>query len=318
MTNKFPYAEDVVDCIDNGVFVVDKNFKVHLWNDFMSIHSRFSADQIIGLKLFECFPELPQKWFERKVKSIYLLKNQSYTSWEQRPYLFKFPHGRSVTGGVEHMYQNCCFTPIFDLDNNVECVCVTIKNVTDLAIKAKQLKDAVVQLEHISSIDGLTQLYNRAHWEQRFKTEVERVKRYKSKVSLIMFDMDHFKKINDQYGHLAGDKVLKQTAERCLNLFRSVDVIGRYGGEEFCIFLPETDITNTGLVAEKLRHIIADTPVNFKSKEIFISASIGFTCSSEKENNYETLIKEADDALYIAKNNGRNQCINFLDSTSDD
>jgi len=318
MTNKFPYADDVVDCIDNGVFVIDKSFKIHLWNDFMSIHSRFSAEQIIGLNLFECFPELPKKWFERKVKSIYLLKNQSYTSWEQRPYIFKFSHGRSVTGGVEHMYQNCCFTPIFDLDNNVECVCVTIKNVTDLAIKAKQLKDAVTQLEYISSIDGLTQIFNRTHWEQRFKTEVERVKRYKNKVSLIMFDMDNFKKINDKYGHLGGDEVLRKTAERCVNLFRSVDVIGRYGGEEFCVFLPETNIENTRNVAEKLRHAIADTPVHYESKEIFISASIGFTCSNKEKNNYEALLKEADEALYTAKKNGRNQCVNFLDIAPED
>ena len=313
MTNKFPYADNVVDCVDNGVFVVDKNFTIHLWNDVMSIHSRYSADDIIGLNLFDCFPELSQKWFQRKIKSIYLLKNQSYTSWEQRPYLFKFSHGRSVTGGVEHMYQNCCFTPIFGLDNNVECVCITIKDVTDLAITTMQLKDAVTQLEHISSVDGLTLLYNRRHWEQCFKNELERVKRYKSHVSLIMFDMDNFKSINDKYGHLCGDEVLKETAKRCTDLLRVNDVIGRYGGEEFCLFLPETDIQGTALIAEKLRHIISDLPVHHDAKEIFISASIGFTCSRDNRNDYQQLIKEADEALYEAKANGRNQCVNFLE-----
>ena len=132
MSNKFHYANNAVDCVDNGIIVVDKNFRVNLWNDFMTIHSDFSSEEIIGLNILECFPELPQKWFARKINSVFLLKNQSYSSWEQRPYLFKFQHDRSVTGGVESMYQNCCFTPIFDSDNNVECVCITIQDVTNL------------------------------------------------------------------------------------------------------------------------------------------------------------------------------------------
>lgn len=311
MSNNFLYTDNVIDCMDNGVFVVDKDFTVQLWNQFMEIHSEFTQHEIIGLNLFECFTELPKKWFQRKVKSVFLLNHQSYTSWEQRPFLFKFSHGRSVTGGVEYMYQNCCFAPICDQANEVQYVCITIKDMTDNAISTMQLKEAYAELERISSIDGLTQLYNRSHWEQRFVNEVERIDRYGGQVSLIMFDMDNFKQINDQNGHLCGDEVLRQVSKRCIDILRSVDVIGRYGGEEFTVFLPETDIKNTALVAEKLRKEICEQPIHYDSVELFISISVGYTTSDKEKNNHEKLLKQADIALYKAKENGRNQCIDY-------
>ena len=311
MSNRFLYTDNVVDCIDNGVFVVDKDFTVQLWNQFMEIHSDFTANEIIGLNFFECFPKLPKKWFERKIKSVFLLNHESYTSWEQRPYLFEFSNGRSVTGGVEYMYQNCCFTPICDQANKVQYVCITIKDVTDNAISTMQLKEAFAELERISSIDGLTQLYRRSHWEQRFINEVERIDRYGGQVSLIIFDIDNFKKINDQNGHLCGDEILRQVSKRCIDVLRSVDVIGRYGGDEFTIFLPETDIKKTALVAEKLRKKICDLPTHYESFELFISISVGFSTSSKEKNNYEKLLNEADVALYQAKANGRNKCVNY-------
>ena len=312
MTNRFLYTDNVVDCVDNGVFVVDKNLTVQLWNKFMEIHSEFGADEIIGLNLAECFSELPKKWFERKIKTVFLLNHQSYTSWEQRPYLFEFSNGRSVTGGVEYMYQNCCFTPICDQTNKVKYVCITIKDVTDNAITTMRLKEAFAELKRISCIDGLTQLYSRSHWEQRFVNEIDRVDRYGGRVSLIMFDIDHFKKTNDQHGHLCGDEVLRQVSKRCMDLLRSVDVIGRYGGEEFTIFLPETDIKKTAIVAEKLRKTISDFPIQYETADLFISISVGFTTSNTEKNNHEKLLNEADIALYQAKANGRNQCVSYL------
>jgi len=313
MINKFSYTNNVIDCVDSGVFVVDKDFTVHLWNDYLAIRCQFTSDDIVDLSLFDCFPNLAQKWFKRKIKSVLILKSPSYSGWEQRPYLFKFPHDRSVTGGVDFMYQNCCFTPIFGKDNNVEYVCVTVKDVTDIAIATMKLKDTVMELKRINSIDGLTQLYNRSHWEKCFRNEVSRVNRYEHQVSLLMFDMDFFKKINDRYGHLFGDEVLRQVAIRCTELLRLSDVIGRYGGEEFCVFLPETDLIGAAYIAEKLRHIISDTPVYYNSIAVPISVSIGFTCSSSSNNNYENLIHEADTALYAAKNSGRSQCVSFFD-----
>lgn len=312
MSNAFLYTNNIVDSVDNGIFVVDKDFTVQLWNKFMDVHSEFTENEIIGLNFFECFDELPKKWFERKIKSVFLLNQQSYTSWEQRPYLLKFPSGRSITGGIECMYQNSCFTPICDESNQVQYVCITIKDVTDNAISTIQLREACLELERISSIDGLTQLYNRSHWEQRFVNEIERINRYGGQLSLIMLDMDNFKQINDQYGHLYGDEVLRQVSKRCMDTLRSVDILGRYGGEEFIVFLPETNLDEAAMVAEKLRKTVSDLPIYYDAIELFISISVGFTTSSEEKNYTDKMLNEADIALYKAKENGRNQCINYV------
>ncbi|WP_413282800.1 diguanylate cyclase [Vibrio sp. MA40-2] len=311
-SEQFSYTDNVLGCLDSGVFVVDKNLTVQLWNQFMEIHSNFAASEIIGSSILDYFSELSSTWFKRKINSVFLLNHQSYTSWEQRPYLFKFSNGRSVTSGLDHMYQNCCFTPICDENNKVKYVCITIKDVTDNAISTMRLKRAYAELERVSSIDGLTQLLSRTHWEQRFVNEVERIDRYGGTVSVIMFDIDHFKQINDQNGHLCGDEILRQVSKRCVDALRSVDVIGRYGGEEFTIFLPETNIEQTKLVAEKLRKKICDQPFYYDSAELFISISAGLSCSSsDQKNHYEKLLNEADMALYEAKVNGRNQCISY-------
>ncbi|WP_298939370.1 diguanylate cyclase [uncultured Psychromonas sp.] len=317
MSNAFPYTNNIVDSVDNGIFVVDRNFTVQLWNKFMDVHSDFTENEIVGLNFFECFDDLPRKWFERKIRNVFLLNQQSYTSWEQRPYLVKLPNGRSITGGIEYMYQNSCFTPICNDQNEVEYVCITIKDVTDNAISTIRLQEACLELERVSSIDGLTQLYNRSHWEKRFVDEIERVDRYGGQVSLIMFDMDHFKHINDQYGHLYGDEVLRQVSKRCIETLRSADIIGRYGGEEFIVFLPETNLEETALVAEKLRKKISDFPICYDSIELPISISIGFTASNGEKNNTHKMLTEADIALYKAKENGRNQCVNYVDCSSD-
>ncbi|RBW46928.1 diguanylate cyclase [Psychromonas sp. B3M02] len=313
MTTQFAYTHNIIDCLDTGVFVVDKHFTVQLWNKFMEVHSNFTESKIIGKNFFECFSELPKKWFERKIHSVFMLNHESYTSWEQRPYLLQFSHGRSVTGQLDFMYQNCNFAPICDQNNEVQYVCVTIKDMTDIAISTMQLKEACAELERVSSIDGLTHLYNRSHWEKAFTNEVERIERYGGEVSLIIFDMDYFKKINDQNGHLFGDQVLREVAQRCKEVLRSADVIGRYGGEEFVIFLPETNVQEAALVAEKLRKKIAEFPVSYEGVTLPVSISAGFTASNTDNHDFEKLLHQADIALYQAKQAGRNQCIGYTD-----
>ena len=91
----------IVDRTHVGIFVVNQKREILLWNQFMEIHSERKADTVVGQNLFEAFPELPQKWLDRKIENIFILKNFSFTSWEQRPYLFKFAHNRPVTGGVD-------------------------------------------------------------------------------------------------------------------------------------------------------------------------------------------------------------------------
>jgi diguanylate cyclase (GGDEF)-like protein len=123
----------------------------------------------------------------------------------------------------------------------------------------------------------------------------------------MMLDLDHFKRINDEYGHLIGDQVLQEFAKRCECSVREVDLVGRYGGEELMILLPETDRKTALQVAERLRTTIASTPIQVFGKEISVTVSIGVTTQDENTTDLETLIARADQALYIAKHKGRNR-----------
>ena len=139
--------EFIVERIEVGVFAVDRDCHVVLWNRFMSTHSKRTADEVVGLNLFECFPELPRKWLERKIESVFVLKNYAFTSWEQRPFLFRFHHNRPVTGGVDAMRQNCTLLPQKNSAGDVELVCITLADFTDTAMFQGRLSDAISELE---------------------------------------------------------------------------------------------------------------------------------------------------------------------------
>lgn len=281
--------------------------KITLWNNFMANHSGHSADMVIGKNLFECFPELPTTWLSKKIQSVFILKNFAFTSWEQRPYLFRFPHNRPITGSVDFMLQNCTFMPMKNEAGEVDSVCITLLDVTDTGISQTGLRNAMERLRENSNRDGLTGIYNRHYLEQRLLTEFDRSKRYGGHFSFMLFDLDHFKKVNDTYGHLAGDAVLCAVSQRVNSLLRIVDVLGRYGGEEFGVILPSINLEGTVVVAEKIRQIVAQTPVIYKGTAIPITVSIGVTEFKAETPNYEHLIHCADVALYFGKKNGRNQ-----------
>jgi diguanylate cyclase (GGDEF)-like protein len=123
----------------------------------------------------------------------------------------------------------------------------------------------------------------------------------------MMLDLDHFKLINDNYGHPVGDQVLQEIATRCKNSVRAVDLIGRYGGEELIIFLPETDRETAFQVAERLRISIDSAPIKVSNGELQVTISIGLAAKDPYTTDLETLIARADQAMYIAKHKGRNR-----------
>src|SRR3990172_4885479 len=156
--------------------------------------------------------------------------------------------------------------------------------------------------------DGLTGLYNHRECHKRLTEEVERAQRYGRPLSVLMMDVDHFKKINDRYGHPAGDRVLNQVAQRLTQRLRLVDIAARYGGEEFLVILPETSVGSAMLVAERILHGIASEPVVTPSgEEAFVTASIGVASFPDDADTRDALVSVADRALYAAKHAGRNQ-----------
>ena len=133
----------IVKWVDVGIFVVNREMQITLWNNFMINYSGHGAADVVGKDLFECFPELPKAWLSKKINSVFILKNFAFTSWEQRPYLFRFPHNRPITGGVDFMYQNCTFLPVKNAQGEVESVCVTLFDATDVGISQSLLKQAL-------------------------------------------------------------------------------------------------------------------------------------------------------------------------------
>ena len=163
-----------------------------------------------------------------------------------------------------------------------------------------------------ATIDGLTGLYNRKYFFDLASAEFERTRRYEHPLSLIILDIDYFKDINDTYGHSFGDEVLKVVAHRCKTIVRNVDIIARFGGDEFIILLPETGLDDARLAAEKIRKTIGSQPVIIDNKtEVYLTISLGISSAGERIENIDGLFKKADQALYLAKEEGRNNVRTF-------
>lgn len=163
------------------------------------------------------------------------------------------------------------------------------------------------EVQSLALTDPLTGLHNRRSLFELGRVEFARAQRMKQSFCCMMLDLDHFKQINDQYGHLIGDHVLQEFTKRCKNSVREIDLVGRYGGEELIILLPETDSLTSVQVAERLRRSIACMPFQVFDKEISVTVSIGVATQDENTTDLETLIARADQAMYIAKHKGRDR-----------
>lgn len=182
----------------------------------------------------------------------------------------------------------------------------------NLAAIAIENRNARNELEHRAYSDYLTGLANRRYFIEQAELELSRCDRYEGKLSLIMLDIDFFKKINDTYGHNIGDLVLQKIADISRTILRDIDIIGRIGGEEFAILLPETTLEDSVKVAERLRIEISNAAVLIeKEKEVKFTSSFGVVFTSK--SNIDDLLVKADKALYKAKNGGRNRVCTFIE-----
>jgi diguanylate cyclase (GGDEF)-like protein len=170
------------------------------------------------------------------------------------------------------------------------------------------------EVQQLATLDPLTELANRRHFFALARTEFERSLRYGHPLSAMMLDVDNFKKINDRYGHAAGDQVLRVVAAQCCTTLRGVDIIGRYGGEEVIVLLPETERDGARQVAERLRQSLAQTAISIEGGTLLITSSLGVATRDPGDDmDLETLIDCADQALYIAKQTGKNRVVCWED-----
>lgn len=179
-------------------------------------------------------------------------------------------------------------------------------------LAASRVVDMQRQLERLATTDSLTGALNRGRFMARAADEVARAQRSGQPLSAIMLDIDHFKKVNDTYGHATGDEAIRSVVRVCRSLVRGADVLGRLGGEEFAILLPETPPQGAALLAERLRRALAETDVriaNGAGSVLSFTVSIGVSALRPTETSIAAVLARADEALYRAKNGGRNRVV---------
>ncbi|WP_122666848.1 sensor domain-containing diguanylate cyclase [Pseudomonas viridiflava] len=297
----------VTQNIDVGIVVLDRDYRVQVWNTFMENRSGVVPYDAAGQSIFKLFPELNPKWFSKKVDNVITLGTPAFTIWEQRPYLVRFKNYQPITGREDFMYQNTTMFPLRSTNSEITHICLVIYDVTDVATNRHLLQTANHELAKLSSTDHLTGLFNRGHWEELLKLEYARHKRYSGVSSLVMCDIDHFKRVNDTFGHQAGDKVIQRVAQVMRKHVRDADIAGRYGGEEFAVLLPDTHKAGAKVFCERLRLAVEAETVQHEGHAIKCTISLGVADLSKPTSEYKTLIEWADQALYLSKKNGRNQ-----------
>lgn len=181
---------------------------------------------------------------------------------------------------------------------------LTYGNVSELAQQADVL-------ERLACADGMTGLNNRRHFLVLAEIEWSRFKRYGRPLAFLMVDIDLFKSVNDKYGHDVGDEVIKSVAQILQNHKRVSDIVGRLGGEEFALILPEATLDSAAAAGERFRQLVADHAVSIKEQRLSVTVSIGVTACHERTSGIDELLKEADVALYEAKRSGRNRVCRF-------
>ena len=166
-------------------------------------------------------------------------------------------------------------------------------------------------IETLAITDGLTGVYTRRYFLERFDEEIKRSLLRGSSLSFLMIDADHFKAVNDQYGHLTGDMVLKEISNIIQENVREIDIVGRFGGEEFCVILPDTDLEGSRVVAERIRKSAQKRAIKAYDSTLHVTLSIGLAIYPSDGKALEELMDKADWALYRAKSQGRNCVVAF-------
>lgn len=174
-------------------------------------------------------------------------------------------------------------------------------------IDISETKRLELKLQEQATHDCLTGLGNRSYFQQHFQDELQRKDRYQADSAVLLLDLDHFKEINDNFGHDAGDYVLKQVSELIRAQLRSIDIVARWGGEEFSVLLPATTPDKAVAAAERIRSSLDRQPILYRGQPIRVTTSIGVTALSTEDERIETVVRRADQALYRAKHRGRNR-----------
>lgn len=294
---------DMIQTIDVGILVLDRDYRIQAWNGFLENHSGQAADAVKGQILFDIFPEIDSHWFQIKAEPVFELKTRAFSNWEQRPYLLKFLHYRPITGMAEFMYQNIAISPLTSLTGQVDQLVVLIYDVTDYASQKLQLMSANDRLTNLAISDELTGLHTRRVWQNLVENEYNRFIRHQRPATLVLIDIDNFSSINDRFGRRCGDEVIRDVGHIIQENLRSSDQAGRFDSDEFGLLLTDTCAQQAEVLLSRIKQQISQLSLILNSQKITVSATTGISeCHSEFLNidewiNAAEISQRGDDLL---------------------
>lgn len=290
------FFKDVLDNIADGIYFVDYNRRITYWNKGAERITGYLADEVIGS---ECFDNLLNhvdgngcQMCLTKCPLAYCMKDKKYR--EADVYLHH-KNGHRVPVKVR-------VNPLMDDSGGV---IGAVEVFTD-ATTYMEAMERIHTLEHDAYIDFLTQLPNRNFLDKTLQSRYDEWKRNNWSLGVVLYDIDHFKKVNDQYGHDVGDRVLCAVSKTFQRNARAYDLIGRWGGEEFLAIVPNINLEELNKWAQRFGYLVANTNIETMKQTIAVTISGGATIVRESDS-IESLIKRADELLYQSKENGRNR-----------
>lgn len=306
----------IFNTIDNGIIVLDRDLNILAWNNWLEIRTHIKAEDIINKNICEEFDYINVKKLTRKVKSVLITKNPSFYTVDPHQYLLKIKSNSIVNKIYELMQQDITIVPY---DAQKGYVCLYIYDNTNFCEINYKLEELNSELKALSYTDPMTQAYNRRYFYEQSSKMLSLAKRDKHEICIIMLDIDKFKNINDDYGHSVGDEIIIMLANELKEHVRTSDIVARFGGEEFVVFLYNTNLDNAEIIAEKMRNDIEKLKLKL-SHEVTLGFTVSLGVAKYSDvldlHDIEHTITRADKCLYIAKENGRNKSVSQRDLDS--
>ncbi len=290
------FLNTMFDSIHDPLSIVDREYTIIKLNDAYARMRNLQVKDLVGKRCHEVLHNSNDICKDCVVKKTFLSADPC-----AKEKMLRYPDGSEVWFEI-YTY------PILDQDRNVSHVIEYTRDITDRKKAEEENKRLIVHLNAMSTTDTLTGLFNRRALNDILGHEIDRARRYRTGLSVILCDVDRFKKVNDMYGHTAGDQALQALSATLARSLRKADVLGRYGGDEFMIIMPETSIEGAQSLGEKIRAAVNTIELEVtEKKRISISISIGAASCCVPAEDIDTIVARADAALYLSKKAGRNK-----------